>query len=108
MQVYCALFKIRNGCLPKAAKLYFLNELQNENQRPKTAILEVEMSDEKIAKALSEFDDTAGKIIRDRESQIWQAPTWQRAKDMVDTCTICDIRWSCKAWLTKPFPMQYP
>ena len=109
MQVYCALFRIRNGCLPKAAKLYFLNELQTGiTERPKNAILEVKISEKEINKALSEFDNTAGNIIHDAENERWNPPSALRAKEMQDTCTICDIRWSCKAWLKQPFPMQYP
>ena len=112
LQVYCALFKIRNGCLPRTAKLYFLNELEeNMIKRPESAILELdknELSKQNIDTALVEFDNTALKIMDDALNQHWDPPTYQRANQIRETCEICDIRWSCRAWATKPFPMQFP
>jgi len=109
MQVYCALYRIKNGCLPKAAKLYFLNELQEKDeQTPPKAILKVSISDKEIDKALAEFDITANEIKKNVENENWPPPNPQRAREIADTCAICDVRWSCKAWLTKPFPMRYP
>ena len=109
MQVYAALYKIKNGCLPKAARLYFLNELREETKsRPDTAVLPISMSATEIDNALEEFDKTAEQIQKDAEEGNWDAPTPSRAKEMEDTCTICDLRWSCPAWKSKPFSMQYP
>jgi hypothetical protein len=53
MQVYSALYKIKNGCLPKAAKLYFLNELRNATtSRTASAVLSIPISETEINKAL--------------------------------------------------------
>jgi len=104
MQVYCALFKIRNRCLPKAAKLYFLNELLNATtSRPISAVMSIPISEAAIDIALKEFDKTAKMIKRDIENGSWEAPTPDRAKEIEDTCRICDLRWSCPAWESKPF-----
>jgi DNA helicase-2/ATP-dependent DNA helicase PcrA len=109
MQVYSALYKIRNKCLPKAAKLYFLNELHSgDAKRPANAILDIPISKEEIDKALYEFDTTAKEIMTNREKEKWDPPSKRKAKDIQDTCTICDLRWSCKAWTPNKFPMQYP
>jgi putative RecB family exonuclease len=109
MQVYSALYKIKNGCLPKAAKLYFLNELHNATtSRPTSAVLPIPISETEINKALEEFDKTAAQIKKSAEEGRWDSPSQTRAKEMEDTCVICDLRWSCPAWKSKPFPMQYP
>jgi len=109
MQVYSALFKIKNGCLPKAAKIYFLNELINStNVRPPTAILEIKISSKEIDKALKEFDKIAKQIIRSKERGKWAPPSTRKAKEIIDTCVICDLRWSCPAWKSKPFQLTYP
>lgn len=109
MQVYCALYKIRNGCLPKAAKLYFLNELRRgDTRRPEKAIMNVPISNEEINNALLEFDKTAAGIMKNAEKEIWSPPNPKRAKEIEETCTICDLRWSCRAWITKPFPIPCP
>jgi len=108
MQVYAALYEIRNGCLPRAAKLYFLNELQNTSTRPTSAECNVSISRNEIANALQEFDDTAAQIKECIEEGKWDAPTPSRAKEIEDTCVICDIRWSCPAWEQNHFPVQYP
>jgi len=109
MQVYCALYKIKNGCLPKAAKLYFLNELQNATtSRPTSAVLPIPISETAIDTALKEFDKTAKQIEKNIEDGTWDAPSPERAKEIEDTCAICDLRWSCPAWKSKPFLMQLP
>jgi putative RecB family exonuclease len=109
MQVYCALYKIKNRCLPQAAKLYFLNELRSATtSRPSSAVMEIPISDAEIDTALNEFDKTAEGIKKSIDELKWDAPTPERAKEMEDTCTICDLRWSCSAWKSKPFSMQYP
>jgi DNA helicase-2/ATP-dependent DNA helicase PcrA len=109
MQVYSALYKIKNGCLPKSAKLYFLNELRNaKTSSPPSAVLEISISEKKIHKALEEFDATAAQIAKSCEEGKWDCPNPKRAREIKDTCTICDFRWSCPAWESKPFPMQYP
>lgn len=109
MLVYSALFKIKNGCLPKSAKIYFLNELTNStNVRPSTAILEIKISSKEINKALKEFDKIAKQIIKSKELGKWDPPNPRRAKEIIDTCIICDLRWSCQAWKSKPFQLLYP
>ena len=109
MQVYAALYKLRNKCLPKAAKLYFLNELHaSGDSRPSAAVIPIPMSRTKIDNALKEFDRTAAQIRKDAEDGTWEAPSPARARQMQDTCTICDFRWSCPAWKSKPFPLPYP
>jgi len=110
MRVYAALYKIRNGCLPKAAKLYFLNELRDDSitSRPSSAILKVSLSAKEIDKALNEFDKTAEQIMKAKENDSWIAPNALHVEEIKDTCTICDLRWSCPAWASKPFSMQFP
>ena len=110
MQVYAALYKIKNGCLPKAAKLYFLNELRDNSitSRPDSAILKVSFSAKEIEKALNEFDKTAVQIMEAKENDSWTVPDPQHAEEIKDTCTICDLRWSCPAWSSKRFSMQLP
>lgn len=109
MLVYSALYKIKNDCLPKSAKIYFLNELTNSTKkRPPTAILEIKITPEEIKKALKEFDKIAKQIIKSRDAGKWNPPSPKRVKEIVDTCVICDLRWSCPAWKTKPFPIPYP
>ena len=110
MQVYAALFKLRNGCLPKAAKLYFLNELDTPevNSRPPNAIKEVDFSSVEIDKAMSEFDSTARQIISSINNNNWPCPSILRAREMEETCKICDFRWSCGAWQNNKFPILSP
>ena len=110
MQVYAALYKIKNGCLPKAAKLYFLNELRDDSiaSRPDSAILKVSFSAKEIEKALNEFDKTAVQIMEAKENDSWTVPDPQHAEEIKGTCTICDLRWSCPAWSSKRFSMQLP
>jgi hypothetical protein len=109
MQVYSVLYKMRNGCLPKAANLYFLNELLNATtSRPSSAIYSVPISETEIDKALRVFDKTAAQIIESINEAKWDTPSPARAKEMQDTCAICDLRWSCTAWESKQFSMQYP
>lgn len=109
MQVYSALYKIKNGCLPKAAKLYFLNELRSvTTSPPSSAVLEIPISTAEIDRALKEFDKTAAHIEKSVEEERWSSPSSRRAKEIEETCVICDIRWSCPSWKSKPFRMQYP
>ena len=108
MQVYSALYQLNNGCLPKAAKLYFLNELRNTTiSPPSSAVMEIPIYKTKIKKALKEFDRTASQIERNSEEGRWRCPSPKRAKEIEDTCTICDFRWSCQAWKSKPFRMKF-
>lgn len=110
MQVYCALYKIKNGCLPKAAKLYFLNELLfDPTPQSKTAVLEVTISSSEINKAIKNFDNTAAEIIRSKETLIWKSPSGKEAENLKEnTCSICDLRWGCPTWKKDKFPMRYP
>lgn len=108
MQVYSALYKIKNGCLPKSAKLYFMNELHNAKATQPAAILQIPISGKEIDNALTEFDMTAAQIKKSCEEEKWDCPTPNRAREIKDTCAICDFRWSCFAWRSKQFPMSYP
>jgi len=108
MLVYSALYKIKNKCLPKTAKIYFLNELTNTTKRPSSAILEIKVTPKEIERALQEFDKIAKQIIKSKELGRWDPPNPKRAKEIIDTCVICDLRWSCPAWKKGPFKMSYP
>ena len=109
MRVYAALFELRNACLPKAAKLYFLNELlTHKSTSPDSAVYEVSISKSEIEDALSEFDLTAREIEECVERRKWDTPSAERAREIKDTCVICDLRWSCPSWESNPFPMHYP
>jgi hypothetical protein len=109
MQVYCALYRERNRCLPKAANLYFLNELLTvTTTRPPSAIYQIQISEVEIDKAQKEFDKTATQIMKSIDDEQWNAPSAARAKEMEETCAICDLRWSCPAWESKRFTMPHP
>ena len=75
MQVYSALFEIKYGCLPKAAKLYFMNELDDDSitSTPPKAILDPPITQADISTALSEFDKTAAAIINFIANDKWDA-----------------------------------
>lgn len=55
----------------------------------------------------SEFDKTVAQIEKSAEEGRWNSSSQTHAKEMEDTCVICDMRWSCPAWKSTPFPMQY-
>jgi ATP-dependent exoDNAse (exonuclease V) beta subunit len=60
MQVYGALYRMRNGVYPRKAVLYFMNELEDGASGDPMHI--VDLSEEKINRALEAFDVTAGEI----------------------------------------------
>ena len=95
MRVYAWLYNKRNKEYPKKAILYFMNELRDAgiNSRPPNALIEVDISPKSIRKALVEFDQTALEIKNSKEDDKWVAP--HDTNSIQDTCTICDVRWSC-------------
>lgn len=107
MQVYAYLYKIRNGILPKKAVLYFMNELgpDHPDAAPTKKDLErakytVDLTEKSIEKAVKEFDETAVRIEECKNRNTWPAPAESIVRTMNDTCTICDLRWSCPPYLT--------
>ena len=96
MQVYANLYKLRNLEYPSKAFIYFVGELQDETtKRPDSALLEIDLQEEKIEKALSAFDNTVEEISASREKQEW--PPAENGSETAgkETCVICDQRWSC-------------
>jgi putative RecB family exonuclease len=104
MRVYAWLYHKRNKEYPKKAILYFMNELRDKVviSRPPNALYEVDISPESIIKALEEFDQTAQEIQGSKDSDTWFAPS--NTKPIADTCTICDIRWSCPSIISERTP----
>lgn len=100
MLVYAALYKIRNGCYPGSAVLYFMNELKNDSiqTRPPDALVRIDLSGTGIQQALSEFDNTANEIIRCKATNNWPAPDSKKLPDIKETCDACDLRWSCPSF----------
>jgi len=98
MLVYSALYRMKYGVLPKKAVLYFMNELDRDDLKstPKDAIWEIGLTSAEIDMALKEFDRTAREIIACNESQVWEPPPSDHIPE--DTCTACDIRWSCSSF----------
>jgi len=104
MRVYAWLYHKRNGEYPKKAVLYFMNELRDKEvrSRPPNAMYEVDISPDLIQKALDEFDQTAHEIQGSKDSDDWGPPS--DTTPIADTCTICDIRWSCDSISTDRKP----
>jgi putative RecB family exonuclease len=100
MLVYAALYKLRNGCYPGSAVLYFLNELDNDSikSRPSNAVVRIDLEDREIRRALTEFDKTANEIIRCKDRNVWQPPSPLKLPDIKETCDACDVRWSCPSF----------
>jgi len=106
MQVYAALFKLRNGVYPQRAVLYFLNELDEDaSGKPKYI---VDLTEDKINTALEEFDHTAGLIQQYKLANTWNPPPPEKLSILEDTCTICDIRWSCPSYIGRMGDTQEP
>lgn len=95
MLVYAQLYKDRTGSLPEKAILYFLGEIEHSQPgapRPVNALAEIAIDPKQVDTALAEFDGTAGDIIAAKASGVWPLPA---KKPPLNTCEICDIRWSC-------------
>ena len=109
MLVYAALYKIRNGCLPKRAVLYFMNELDNDSltTTPNRAVYSIDLASADIDRALREFDQTARLIGKCKEANKWDPPPTSKLPTIEDTCAICDLRWSCSSF-GKEKQMPYP
>ena len=105
MQVYANLYKLRNLEYPSKAFIYFVGELQEEPKvRPQDALLEIDLEEEKIARALSAFDSTVDEINVSRESQNWPPAENGSESAGKETCVICDLRWNCPAERSKHQP----
>jgi len=100
MLVYAALYKLRNGCYPGSAVLYFLNELNSDSltATPPNAQVRIDLVDGEVQRALREFDSTASDIIDCKARNEWEAPSTSKMPDK-ETCDACDIRWSCPSFL---------
>jgi putative RecB family exonuclease len=99
MLVYAALYKLRNGCYPGSAVLYFMNELNESfSSTPPKARVRIDLDDVSIQKALGEFDGTAAEIISCKDKNNWPAPSPSKMPDIKETCDACDIRWSCPSF----------
>lgn len=111
MSVYAELYKVKAGCYPARAVLYFLNELKTKTsdppiaKRPMRAVhvvdfnragFEPDGTPTLVKQGLDAFDLTAADISACKVAQRWDSPV---PGDLPDekTCDICDIRWSCKA-----------
>jgi PD-(D/E)XK nuclease superfamily len=95
MCVYAELYRVRSGTYPARAILYFLNELDQQQEptsRPLRATYEVQFTAAKVQEALAEFDTTAQSIMSCRANKTWPLPGSAPERE---TCDICDIRWSC-------------
>jgi hypothetical protein len=69
MQVYAALFKLRNGVYLRRAVLYFFYELDEDSAGDPYHI--VYLTEDKINTALKEFDQTAGLIQQYKLANTW-------------------------------------
>lgn len=100
MLVYAALYRLRNGCYPGSAILYFLNELNSDSftATPPNAQLRIDLNNTEVQRALNEFDNTANDIIRCYDTNEWKPPSTSRMPDLKETCDVCDIRWSCPSY----------
>lgn len=107
MQVYANLFKLRNMEYPSKAVIYFLGELDKDNGvRPKKAMKEVDLDENKISDALNEFDETVEEINQSSLTQNWPAAEKGSVTAGKETCVICDLRWNCPEEMTK-HPKRY-
>jgi putative RecB family exonuclease len=103
MLVYAALYKIKNGCYPKRAVLYFMNELAPDSvkSRPKKALYSIDLKESEIQRALREFDKTALAIQKCKDRNQWNPPKQDEMPMLEDTCAPCDIRWSCSSFVKR-------
>lgn len=88
MRVYAHLYETRNGRAPKRAILWFLGERGDDRR------VEVQLTPEFVADAVTVFEETVGKI----EASI-NCGDWSNLKDVsppsAETCDACDLRWNC-------------
>ena len=104
MQVYSDLYRQKTGVTPTKAILYFLNELAGPapRVRPVNALLEVDLDQKSVQKALQSFGQTVQEIEVCRENRSWPDPDVAPSQP---TCNSCDLRWNCKA--AAKFGRQY-
>lgn len=122
MSVYAELYKVKVGCYPVRAVLYFLNELKIKpgdipiTKRPVPAVHIVDFMREGVLpngtpvlvkKGLDAFDLTAIEIINCKQLRQWDAPTGNDVPDE-KTCDICDIRWNCSAHSPQKYKVRMP
>lgn len=106
MQVYADLYRQKTGTTPTKAILYFLNELAPDpepNVRPVNALLEVDLDQTAVQRALKSFGQTVQQIESCRANRKWPDPMEVPSQS---TCNACDLRWNCRA--TVGFGRQYP
>lgn len=106
MQVYADLYSQKTGTTPTKAILYFLNELAPDpepNVRPVNALLEVDLDQTAVQRALKSFGQTVQQIESCRANRKWLDPMEAPSQS---TCNACDLRWNCRA--TVGFGRQYP
>ncbi len=110
MMVYAELYRSKTGMYPLRAKLYFINELDDDEivSRPTNAIYEIDFTDpsnlSKINDAMNIFRQTVAAIEDCKLHDQWDAPN---SMPDFETCTICDKRWDCSA-VGDTFPMRHP
>lgn len=122
MSVYAELYKVKAGCYPVRAILYFLNELKIKPGeppiviRPVPAVHEVDFMRDGIEKdgtptlvkkGLDAFDISANEIIKCISTHIWNTPSGSSVPDE-KSCDICDIRWNCNAHPRSKYKVRMP
>ncbi|MEM0136057.1 MAG: PD-(D/E)XK nuclease family protein [Thermoplasmatales archaeon] len=97
MLVYSSLFNLRNGYYPTKGVIYFVGELRDQTitSRPTSAVLEVQLDDAEMNRALQSFDITVGQIEASRGTDSWLPPTDGAETAGRETCDACDLRFSC-------------
>lgn len=91
LNTYAELYRYGTGTYPDRGVIYFLGE-----EDPDDARFELTFEDDRVEDALAAFEQTVEDIERDRNAQNWYNITEKEAPS-AETCTECDIRWSCPA-----------
>jgi len=91
LNTYAELYRYNTGSHPDRGMIYFLGEEDPENAR-----FEVDFNDDQVTDSLDEFEQTVEEIENDRVERGWFDITPDDAPSE-QTCTECDIRWSCPA-----------
>jgi len=102
MLVYSYLFKERNGYYPQSVVLFFLGELDKEENAACTShdLLErcsinVEINEQKIKIAMRAFEKTVKEIEDEYLKQYGEQWIPSIYKPPITMCETCDLRWSC-------------
>ncbi|MHA1222502.1 MAG: PD-(D/E)XK nuclease family protein [Candidatus Heimdallarchaeaceae archaeon] len=102
MLVYSYLYKERNGYYPKEVILFFIGEIDQEQNEKLPAeklmvkcMVKVKINEDKIKIAMKAFEDTV-KLIEEEQQKAfeeqWLPSIYKPPKNM---CATCDLRWSC-------------